>query len=137
MKIRIVLVEDHPVMREGVRLVLEAVPDLEIVGEAENGMEAVAMAKSCSPDVMIMDVSMPILTGIEATRQIKATNPDVKVIGLSAYAYVAEMFRAGASGYVHKAAAGQELVVAIHTVAEGSRYVSSALRGIVPQNGSD
>jgi DNA-binding NarL/FixJ family response regulator len=84
-----------------------------------------------------MDVSMPKLTGIEATQKIKAANPSVKVIGLSAYAHATEMFRVGASGYVHKGAAGQELVRAIHAVTDWSRYLSTVLRGIAPQNGLD
>jgi DNA-binding NarL/FixJ family response regulator len=132
MKIRVVIVEDHPIMREGVRLLLQEVPDLEIIGEADNGLDAVALAHGRSPDVVIMDVSMPKMGGVEATRRIKAANPGVKVIGLSAYANAVEMFSVGASGYVHKGASGQELVRAIRAVSDGARYMSPALKGVVP-----
>lgn len=120
--IRVVLVDDHAVLREGTRKLLEEESDLRVVGEATNGLEAVAVVKALDPDVVLMDVVMPGLSGIEATRQIKKSNPTAAVLVLSAYdddRYVLGLLEAGAAGYVLKCARGQEVVQAIRAVQSG------------------
>ena len=111
MSIRILLADDHQIMRDGLRAILASEESFEIVGEAENGREAAALARTLVPDVVIMDIGMPDLNGVEATRQIKADNPGIKVIALSMYAdrgYVLGILEAGASGYVLKTGAYDE-----------------------------
>jgi DNA-binding NarL/FixJ family response regulator len=127
MSIRILLVDDHQIMRDGLRAILASEETFEIVGEAENGREAAAMARTLVPDVIIMDIGMPDLNGVEATRQVKADNPRVKVIALSMYAdrgYVLGVLEAGASGYVLKTGAYDELHRAVQAVAQGKNYLS-------------
>jgi DNA-binding NarL/FixJ family response regulator len=134
MKTRVILADDHAIMRQGLRLVLRQVPDLEVVGEACNGRDAVELVRGSPPDVVVIDVSMPDLNGIEATRQIKAIDAGIKVVGLSAHAderFVLGMLNAGASGYVNKAAAASELVSAIDAVRRGKRYLSSDVTTVV------
>lgn len=134
MSIRIVIVDDHQMLRDGLRAILESQDDIEIVGEAEDGHTAVAMARKLVPDVVIMDIGMAALNGIEATRQIKADNPRVNVIALSMYAdkrYVLSMLDAGASGYVVKAAAFDELWRAVRAVCQGQRYLTPEITGLV------
>ena len=119
MSIRILLADDHQIMRDGLRAILASEESFEIVGEAENGREAAALARSLVPDVVIMDIGMPDLNGVEATRQIKADNPGVKVIALSMYAdrgYVLGILEAGASGYVLKTGAYDEVRRAVTAV---------------------
>jgi len=116
------LCDDHAVVREGTRRLLEEEPDIEVVGEASDGLEAVEMARGLSPDVVAMDISMPRMNGIEATRQIKSENPSIKVLALTAYddfAYVAGLLESGASGYILKSARGDQLVTAIRATAGG------------------
>ena len=106
---------------------------MEVVGQAKDGPTAVALARELKPDVVIMDISMPGLSGIEATRQIRQENPDIKVIGLSMHAakrYVQEMCKAGACGYLLKDCDFDELIGAIHTVAEGGTYFAAEFQGI-------
>jgi len=132
MSIRIMITDDHQVVREGFRSILEAEGDLEVVGETGDGRSAVALAAKVKPDVVVMDVSMPGLNGIEATRQIVAERPSTRVIGLSMHArqqYVSEMLRAGASGYLLKDSPSQELLTAIRTVAAGRTFLSPAVAG--------
>lgn len=134
MSIRVLLVDDHTIMREGLRLLLEKMPDVEVVSEAEDGFQAIELAKSLVPDIVVMDVGMAGLNGIEATNLILAENPDVKVIALSVYSdrqYILGMLKAGASGYVLKAAAGKELFQAIEAVAKNKKYISSQIADIV------
>lgn len=134
MSIRIVLADDHKILRAGLRAMIVEQPDMEVVGEAENGRTAVNLTRELSPDVVIMDIGMPDLNGIEATRQIVAEVPSVKVIGLSMYSdrrYVAGLFGAGASGYLLKDIEFEELIEAIQAVVEGQVYVSSGVTGIV------
>jgi DNA-binding NarL/FixJ family response regulator len=113
--VRVLLVDDHPLFRQGLRALLEANSAVEVVGEASDGSEAVALTKR-SPDVVIMDISMPGYCGLEATRQIKEYFPEVKVLILSMHAdsiYVDQALKSGASGYVHKDAAFDELLLAL------------------------
>lgn len=127
MKIKIILADDHSIIREGLRPLLEKEPDMEVVGEAENGRQALALAQTLKPDVAIMDISMPDLNGIEATRQIRQDFPQCKVIGLSVHTdnqYVARMIQAGASGYLPKSCAFKELAAAIRDVMNGKTYLS-------------
>ena len=134
MSIRIVLADDHKILRAGLRAMIVEQPDMEVVGEAENGRMAVDLARALSPDVVVMDIGMPDLNGIEATRQIVAEIPGVKIIGLSMYSdrrYVAGLFGAGASGYLLKDIEFEELIEAIQTVVAGQVYVSSGVTGVV------
>jgi DNA-binding NarL/FixJ family response regulator len=122
MTIRVLLADDHGVVRKGVRDFLEEEPDLDVVGEASDGAQAVDMALALQPDVVVMDIKMPQLSGIEATKRIKASAPQVRVLALSAYdddPYVWGLLEAGASGYVLKTAESRELISAIRAVAAG------------------
>lgn len=121
-KIRILLADDHPIVREGTRRVVEQEADFEIVGEAEDGEQAVKMAKEHSPDIALIDIVMPKLNGIEAARQIKESCPNVAVLALSAYdedEFIIGLLEAGAAGYLLKSCRGRELVAAIRAVSEG------------------
>jgi NarL family two-component system response regulator LiaR len=121
-KIRILIADDHAVVREGTRQFLEREEDLEVVGEAADGEEAIRLVGRLSPDVAIMDISMPNVDGIEATRQIKAKYPKVAVLILSAYdddQFVFSLLEAGAAGYLLKSVRGNELVNAIREVSAG------------------
>jgi two-component system NarL family response regulator len=132
MTIRVLLVDDHELMREGLRAILEREHDIEVVGEAASGREAVARAGVLQPDVIIMDVAMKDLNGIEATRQIRREQHQVKVVALSSYAdrrYVAAILEAGASAYLLKANAYDELRRAVHAVAEGKSYLCADVAG--------
>ena len=129
-KIRLLVVDDHNVVRGGLLALLTAEPDLEIVGEATSGRQAVALAHSLRPQVVIMDLAMPRLNGMEATRQIASSLPSTKVIVLSAYQddyHVRQAVVAGAAGFVLKRAASVELVEAIREVHRGEAYFSAAV----------
>jgi two-component system, NarL family, response regulator NreC len=133
-RIRILLADDHAVVRQGFRLVLAAHPDLEIVGEAGNGREAVELAATLRPDVVVMDVAMPELNGIEATRRLTAENPHIRVVALSMHkdsVYVREILRAGARGYLLKDSVADDLVAAVRAVAGGEGYLSPAISNAV------
>jgi DNA-binding NarL/FixJ family response regulator len=134
MGVRVLLVDDHRMMREGLRAILERSPLVEGVHDAENGRSAVEMVETVQPNVVVMDVGMPELNGVEATRQLKAAHPKVQVIGLSMYAdkrYVVGMLDAGASGYVLKGGAAAELVEAINAVSQGKTYLSPEIANLV------
>ncbi len=126
-KITILLTDDHNIVREGVRLLLHTAPDIEVVGEVDNGRRAVAEVKRLRPDIVLLDLSMPQLNGVEATRQILKENPTTKVLILSAHSedyYVQFAIEAGASGYLIKETAGIDLLKAIREVAAGNAYFS-------------
>ena len=134
MNIRVLLAEDHKIVREGLRSLLEKQPDMEVIAEAGDGREALRLVRETSPNIVIMDVVMPELNGIEATRQIVAKAPGVKVIALSMYSdarFVTGMLSAGASGYILKDCALDELILAIHTVAADQTHLSPAISRIV------
>jgi DNA-binding NarL/FixJ family response regulator len=134
MSIRILLVDDHQMMRDGLRSILDLEDDLDVVGEAGNGYEALELARTRRPDVIVMDIGMKDLNGIETTRQIMAHNSRAKVIALSTHSsepYVISMLEAGASGYVLKDAAVDEMRRAIRVVAGGSHYLSPEIAGTV------
>jgi len=134
MKTRIVLVDDHRVFREGLRALLSNAADMEVIGEAENGLTAIQLVSELQPDVVIMDIRMPELNGIEATREIKARVPAVKVIALSMHSdkrFVSGMFGAGASGYLPKACAFEEVVAAVRAVVQNRYYTSPKISDTV------
>ncbi len=136
MTIRILIADDHKIVCDGLKALLKAQPEMEIVGQASNGREAVKLARQQKPDMVIMDVAMPDLNGLEAVRQILTANPHIKVIALSMHSdrrYVTGMLSAGASGYILKHCAFEELVQAIHIVLSHQVYLSPAIAGIVVQ----
>ena len=125
-KITVLLADDHRILREGVRSLLEKAQDIEVVGEASEGGEAVAKAQALSPDIVLMDITMPGMNGLEATRQIKALRPNTRVLILSMHEsnqYISQFLRSGASGYVLKDTAASELVGAIRAVFQGDAFL--------------
>jgi two-component system response regulator NreC len=129
-KLRLLLGDDHTIVRHGLCKILEERPDWEVVGEAGNGRDAVKQALALNPDVAVLDISMPLLNGIEATRHIVKRQPEVKVLILSMHsheAYVARALQAGAKGYLLKDSAGKDLIKAIATVASGKSFFSPAI----------
>ena len=135
--IKLLLVDDHAVVRSGLRMLLEAHTDLLIVGEAENGRQALEKVKTLQPDVILMDVQMPDMNGIEATQQIKALRPHSNILALTMYEddeYFFAMLKAGASGYVPKRAAPDELISAIRTVSRGEVFLYPTLATRLVQN---
>ncbi len=133
-KTRVLLADDHAVVRQGFRLILAAQPDMEIVGEAANGREAVELGETLQPDVIVMDVAMPELNGIEATRRLAASAPRTRVLALSMHkdsVYVREILRAGARGYLLKDAIDRDLLAAVRAVARGEGYLSPAVSDAV------
>ncbi|MBM4294607.1 MAG: response regulator transcription factor [Deltaproteobacteria bacterium] len=134
MTIRIILADDHQIVRHGLRNLLELEPDLKVVAEADNGRDALQLVKELAPNIVIMDISMPGLNGIEATRQILSESPRVKVIALSMHSdssYVLNMLKAGASGYLLKDCALEELVKAVRTVENRKTFLSPGISDIV------
>ncbi len=134
MTTRIILADDHKIMREGLRALLEKQQDFEVTAEAENGLDAVQLAKKLRPHIVIMDIGMPGLNGIEATRQITADVPSTKVIALSMHSdkrFVIEMLKAGVSAYLLKDSASEELASAIRTVLADKPYLSPQRTGVV------
>ncbi|MDX1688606.1 MAG: response regulator transcription factor [Candidatus Promineifilaceae bacterium] len=130
-KIRLMLADDHVVVRSGLRMLLQARSDIEIVGEAEDGREAIEKVKVLRPDVILMDVQMPDINGIQATKRIKEVSPETAVLALTMHEddhYFFEMLHAGASGYVPKRAAPDELVNAIRTVNGGEVFLYPSLQ---------
>lgn len=132
--IKVLLAEDHTIVRKGIRSLLDDEADIEVVGEAENGRDAVVKTGELLPDVVLMDYTMPILNGLEATRQIKKRFPDVKIIILTMHAdeeYIFQFLQAGASGYLVKQTAPKELVSAIQAVYLGESYLSPPVSKVV------
>ncbi|MHB0936811.1 MAG: response regulator [Armatimonadota bacterium] len=126
MNICVLLADDHTMVREGLRMILESQPDITVVGEAADGREAVRLTSRLHPDVVIMDIAMPELNGIEATRTIREQGSDARVIILSMHLsseFVARALRAGALGYLLKVSASTELITAVRTVMQGQRYL--------------
>lgn len=134
MTIRVLLADDHKIVRDGLRTLLEKHADITVLGEAEDGREALQMARKLSPDVIVMDIAMPELNGIEATRQILADYPGIKIVALSMHSdkrFVSEMLKAGASAYLLKDCAFEELITAIRTIIKGKIYLSPGIAGVV------
>ena len=141
MKIRVLLADDHTIVRQGLRLVLDNAPDIEVVGEANNGREAVKIARECDPEIVLLDLMMPEMNGIEAARQISRMLPKCKILILSSYSdedCARELITEGIAGYLVKQTASQELLQAIREVRKGNVYFSKAIsrnlveRGQVP-----
>ena len=133
-KIRILLADDHQLMRSGIRLMLERETDLSVVGEANDGREAVALAKSLRPDVVVMDIGMANLNGIEAAQQMTGDSPEIAVVMLSMHSdesYVLRALKAGARGYLLKDSAEADLIKAVHAVAGGKSFFSPAVSKVL------
>ncbi len=129
-KLRLLLVDDHQIVRAGLRMLFQAEPDMEIVGEANSGAEAIQAVQALHPTVVIMDVAMPGMNGIEATRRIKELSPETVVLALTMHEdeqYFFQMIHAGASGYIPKRAAPDDLVSAVRVVAEGNVFLYASL----------
>jgi DNA-binding NarL/FixJ family response regulator len=134
MSSRILLADDHSIIRQGLFALLEKQPDIEVVGAVENGRKAIELVRELKPDIVIMDITMPNLNGIDATRKIIEQVPGVKVIALSMHSsrrFVAEMLKAGAKGYILKECLFDELIEAIRTVLKGDTYLSHKITGVV------
>ena len=134
MKIRIILADDHNLLREGIKNLLKSEPNIEVIAEAENGRETLNLVEIHQPDIILMDIGMPELNGIEATIKIKEQVPETKIIALSMYSdrqYILKMFKAGASGYLLKDCAIEDLTKAIGTVMRNNIFLSPKISGIV------
>jgi two-component system, NarL family, response regulator NreC len=134
MTLRVLLVDDHQIVREGLRALLDGEPDIEVVGEAQDGRTALQIARGLRPDVVVMDIAMKDLNGIDATRSLVAAIPGVRVIGLSMHSdrsFVARMLQAGAAGYLIKDSAFDELARAVRAVATGGTYLSPAIAAVI------
>ena len=131
--ITVILADDHAVLRDGLRYLLEAQADIQIIATAANGQEAVEQAAQNCPDVVLMDISMPVMNGIEATRQICEVCKNTKVVILSMHhtsEYLQRALKAGAHGYLLKDSAGAEVIAAIHALHEGKSYFSQKIIGL-------
>lgn len=129
-EIRVLIAEDHKTVREGLKMIIEAEPDMTVIGEAGNGNEAVRLARQLVPDVVVMDISMPELNGIKATADVKKAAPEIKVLTLTRHtdkAYLRELMESGVDGYVLKQSESDELLRAIRTVAAGGNYLDPAI----------
>ena len=132
--IKVLLVDDHAVVREGLRMALDAQPGITVIGEAEDGRQALGLIEELRPDVVVMDIAMPNMNGLEATRQSRRRFPDVKVVILTMYEdeqYVAQIVEAGANGCVVKRSAGTELLLAFHAAMRGERYFSPSIARVL------
>ena len=131
-KTSILLADDHQIVREGLKLLINAQPDMQVVGEAGTGKEALQKARNLKPDVVVMDLTMPELNGLQATELLKAERPEIKVVALTVHedpTYLRQLCKAGAAGYVLKRSAGDELIEAIHTVMAGGLHFDATLAG--------
>ena len=124
----ILLVDDHPMLRKGLRLLIELEEGLNVIGEANDGQEAIERVRELAPDIVVMDINMPNLNGVDATRQILAESPQIKVLVLSINSskqYVESMLEAGVIGYLLKESAPEELIKALHVISKGKSYLSA------------
>lgn len=129
-KIRVLIAEDHLIVREGLRAILESQPGIQVVGEATNGVEAVSKTDEAKPDIILMDISMPEMNGLEATRRIKQSHPEVKILALTMHEgdeYFFEVLQVGASGYFVKGGSSSELLGALRALAQGDVYISPTM----------
>ena len=134
MKIHILLADDHTILRAGLKMMLNAQPDMEVIGEAQDGRQAISEGIRLQPDIILMDITMPDMNGIEATRQVKKMLPEVKVLVLTMHEndeYVFQALRAGASGYMLKEAADTELITALHVIQSGKFYLSPSAQSVM------
>lgn len=129
-QIRLALVDDHTLVRDGIRALLSVIPTVTVVGEAENGADAMVMVEHCNPDLLLVDINLPDINGLELTRKIRDRFPSLKVLVLSMYdskEYVSESLRSGASGYVLKNAPSREIVAAIEAIKNGGTFYSAEI----------
>ncbi|UCP11617.1 response regulator transcription factor [Pseudomonas sp. MM213] len=129
-QIRLALIDDHTLVRDGIRALLSVIPTVTVVGEAENGKDAMVMVEHCNPDLLLVDINLPDMNGLELTRKIRDRYPTVKVLVLSMYdskEYVSESLRSGASGYVLKNAPSREIVAAIEAIKNGGTFYSAEI----------
>ncbi|MGR3293950.1 MAG: response regulator, partial [Candidatus Scalindua sp.] len=136
-KIKVLLADDHTIVRQGLRALLDSQEDIEVVGEAEDGRQAFEKTKELVPDVVVIDITMPNLNGVEATRQIKKLNPEIKVLVLTVHdneEYVHQILQAGASGYLLKESAVSDLISAINAVKKGDIFLSPSISKVVVKN---
>ncbi|MFH1421294.1 MAG: response regulator transcription factor [Planctomycetota bacterium] len=135
--IRIVIADDHEIIRDGLRTLFSKEADIKVIGEVSNGLSAVELVAETSPDVVIMDITMPDLNGIETARKITSLSPNTKIIALTMHSdrrFVMEMFKAGASGYILKDCAFDELSKAVHIIVKGHKYMSPKITDVVVDN---
>ena len=136
-KLRILIADDHAVLRDGLKALVNGQPDMEVVGEAENGRSVLEKVRQLKPHIVLMDISMPDMNGAQATRRLKELFPTIKVLALTAHedsSYLRHMLEAGASGFLLKRAAADQLIQAIHVVANDSRYIDPTFAGKVLSN---
>ena len=136
-KIRVLVVDDHTIVRDGICALLALAGDMEVVGEATNGNEALKMVKEVTPDVVLMDIAMPIMGGLEATRRMRKESPATKVLVLTQYddkEYVFPVIESGASGFISKAAASSELVTGIRSIYRGDAFLSPSVAKIMVED---
>ncbi|HQU83262.1 MAG TPA: response regulator transcription factor [Pyrinomonadaceae bacterium] len=129
-KIKVLIAEDHNIVREGLKMIIDSQPDMETVGEASDGREAVELARKLIPDVVLMDISMPNLNGLTAAAQLKRIAPEIKILTLTRHndsAYLSELIQAGVNGYVLKQSSAKELIRAIRTIAAGENFLDPAV----------
>ncbi|HVF46072.1 MAG TPA: response regulator transcription factor [Pyrinomonadaceae bacterium] len=129
-KLRILLAEDHQTVREGIKLLVNSQPDMEVIGEADDGERAIKMAIELRPDLLLMDISMPNMNGLKATRRLRSMSSDIRILTLTRHTddgYLQQLISAGANGYVLKQSAPSDLVNAIRTVCSGNSYLDPAL----------
>jgi len=129
-KIRVLVTEDHVIVREGLRAILDSQPDIQVAGEATNGLEAIKQNEELKPDIILMDISMPEMNGLDATRRIKQAHPEVKILALTMHEgdeYFFEALQAGASGYFVKGGSSAELIGALRALAQGDVYISPTM----------
>jgi len=134
MTIKIILADDHKVLREGLKSLLDQQKDIEVIGEADDGQAVVRLARKLEPDIVVLDIGMPNMNGIQATQHIVAEVPDTKVLALSMHSdhqFVVKMLQAGASGYMLKDCAFEELISAVRDIADGKFYLSKDVTGVV------
>jgi DNA-binding NarL/FixJ family response regulator len=133
-KIRVLIADDHGIMRKGLELIISDSEKIEIIAQVDTGLKAIEMARRLSPDIVLMDISMPGLNGIDAAKQIRIENPEIKIIALSAHAnrhFVKDMLKAGASGYILKDSLATDLLDAIDAVVAGGKYLSPKVAAIL------
>jgi DNA-binding NarL/FixJ family response regulator len=128
--LRILIAEDHQTVREGIKLLINGQPDMEVIGEAGNGEEAIRLAEELSPDLLLMDVSMPLMNGLKATKELRKLQPNLRILTLTRHTddgYLRQLIGAGANGYVLKQSAPEQLITAIRSIAKGEAYLDPSL----------